>query len=250
MIQIALVGETPIVVEEGIKKNTPEKLIILHTRNEKKYKYEDVAKKLKAKIETKNRIPTKLVKVDAYDTNDVIQKILKIISYEKAHSKNFLERKDFAINITGGTKAMVAAAATASYLAGTRLYYVFHPEIAIGRDVVIELPIPSVPRDDNRGNTSKTTSIILQQIAKTEKTNNVKLLNDLKRRIRKITPQILQYHLTKLEKNDLITRSRGWIIGVSQYTGEPKMNNKLTTIQLTSTGEYYAEFPDLVGNIL
>ena len=27
MIQIALVGETPIVVEEGIKKNVPEKLI-------------------------------------------------------------------------------------------------------------------------------------------------------------------------------------------------------------------------------
>ena len=94
------------------------------------------------------------------------------------------------------------------------------------------------------------TSIILQKIARTEKTNNVKLLNDLKGRIRKITPQMLQYHLTKLEKNNLITRSRGWVTGVSQYTGQVKMNNKLTTIQLTSTGEYYAEFPDLVGNLV
>ena len=61
---------------------------------------------------------------------------------------------------------------------------------------------------------------------------------------------MLQYHLTKLEKNNLITRSRGWVTGVSQYTGQVKMNNKLTTIQLTSTGEYYAEFPDLVGNLV
>jgi hypothetical protein len=47
MIQIALVGETSIVVEEGIKKNVPEKLFILHTKNESNFKFEDKAKKLK-----------------------------------------------------------------------------------------------------------------------------------------------------------------------------------------------------------
>ena len=252
MIQIALVGETPIVVEEGIKKNVPEKLIILHTKNETRYKYETIAKRLKNKIEKQNKIPTKLIKVDAYDTNDVIQKILKIISYEKKMSKKHLERNDFAINITGGTKAMVAAAATAAYLAGARLYYVFHPEVASGKDLVAELPVPSIPLDDSRGNTTKTTSIILQQIAKYDKVNNVRLLDDLKKKIKKLTPQKLQYHLNKLETNNLITRERGWVtITVSRTTGKEKIktDNKKTTIQLTSTGQYYAEFPDLIGNL-
>ena len=33
MIQIALVGETPEVVEEGLRHDVPEKLYILHKKN-------------------------------------------------------------------------------------------------------------------------------------------------------------------------------------------------------------------------
>ena len=44
MIQIALVGETPQVVKEGIRKNVPEKLFILHTKNEPRYKFQDKQK--------------------------------------------------------------------------------------------------------------------------------------------------------------------------------------------------------------
>ena len=79
MIQIALVGETPVVVEEGIRKNVPEKLYILHTKNEVHFKFANDAKKLKKKIETNSKIPTELVQVQAYDMGDVIQKILKVI---------------------------------------------------------------------------------------------------------------------------------------------------------------------------
>ena len=50
MIQIALVGETPEVVEEGVRKNVPEKLFILHTKNETHYKFQNEAKKLGRKI--------------------------------------------------------------------------------------------------------------------------------------------------------------------------------------------------------
>ena len=257
MIQIALVGETPVVVEEGIRKNVPEKLYILHTKNEVHFKFANDAKKLKKKIETNSKIPTELVQVQAYDMGDVIQKILKIISNEKKKSKKFLDRKDFAINITGGTKAMVAAASTACYLAGARLYYVLNPDVAKGNDMVIELPVPSIPRDDSKGNTTQTTSIVLQEIAKTEKTNNGVLIGKLQKNksVKKLTPQKLQYHLKKLEENNLITISRGWTTGKitkDSFTGEsvaPKINQKLTTIQITSTGKYYAEFPDLVGNI-
>ena len=250
MIQIALVGETPEVVEEGLRHDVPEKLYILHTKNESRYKFQDKAKNLKRKIRSNYDIPTELVMVGAYDTNDVISKILKIIAKERKQSRS-LERSDFAINITGGTKAMVAAASTASYIAGSRLYYVLNPEQARGTDIVLELPVPSIPRNDNRGNTTKTTSIVLQFIGKLGKTNNSILLQKLRDsgKITKLTPQKLQYHLQKLEANNLITITRGWVRGINRDTGQPRINRKLTTIELTITGEYYAEFPDLVGNI-
>ena len=250
MIQIALVGETPEVVEEGVRKNVPEKLFILHTKNETHYKFQNEAKKLGRKIASEYQIPTVLVLVGAYDTDDVINKILIIIAKERKQSRS-LERSDFAINITGGTKAMVAAASTASYIAGSRLYYVLNPEQARGTDIVLELPVPSIPRNDNRGNTTKTTSIVLQFIGKLGKTNNSILLQKLRdsRKITKLTPQKLQYHLQKLEANNLITITRGWVRGINRDTGQPRINRKLTTIELTITGEYYAEFPDLVGNI-
>ena len=189
--------------------------------------------------------------VGAYDTEDVIKKILKIIAKERKQSKS-LERSDFAINITGGAKAMVAAAATASYIAGSRLYYVLLPEEARGKDLVKELPVPSIPRNDSRGNTTKTTSIVLQFIGKLGKTNNSLLLHKLQdsRKITKLTPQKLSYHLQKLEANKLITIERGWVHGTNPRTGQPRINRTLTTIELTVQGEYYADFPDLVGDIV
>ena len=280
MIQIALVGETSIVVEEGIKKNVPEKLFILHTKNESKFKFEDKAKELKEKIELQYKIPTKLKKVGAVDMDDIISTILKIILKEKEESKKFLQRSDFAINITGGTKAMVAAASTAAYLAGSRLYYVLDPKNFKGNDLVLELPVPSIPRNDDKGKTSKTSSIILELIGKFGKVNNSRLFDqldmgngkkcphckliqgkhfdDAKKHFKSkhpmkgfvdgLTPQKLQYHLAKLEDHELITITRGW--KTKGKAGECKTNNKQRTIEITNTGKYYAEFPDLVGDIL
>ena len=230
MIQIALVGETSIVVEEGIKKNVPEKLFILHTKNESKFKFEDKAKELKEKIELEYKIPTKLKKVGAVDMNNIISIILGIIMKEKKESKKSLQRKDFAINITGGTKAMVAAASTAAYLAGSRLYYVLDPKNFKGNDLVLELPVLAIPRNDDKGKTSKTSSIILELIGKFGKVNNSRLFDQLdmgngkkcphckliqgkhfddakkhfktkhpmKGFVDGLTPQKLQYHLAKL----------------------------------------------------
>jgi len=283
MIQIALVGETSIVVEEGIKKNVPEKLFILHTKNESKFKFEDKAKELKEKIELEYKIPTKLKKVGAVDMNNIISIILGIIMKEKKESKKSLQRKDFAINITGGTKAMVAAASTAAYLAGSRLYYVLDPKNFKGNDLVLELPVPSIPRNDDKGKTSKTSSIILELIGKFGKVNNSRLFDqldmgngkkcphckliqgkhfdDAKKHFKSkhpmkgfvdgLTPQKLQYHLTKLQANDLITITRGWVTEIKDnFTGQYKTDYKQTTIEITNTGKYYAEFPDLVGTIL
>jgi len=250
MIQISLVGLTPVVVEEGLRKSMPEKLYIIHTKNESNYKFESEAKKLQNKIEKQHKIPTTLLKVDAFDMDEIIRIILSTISQEKKHNPK-LTKKDFAINITGGTKLMVAAASTAAYLAGSRVYYVMESSKYRGEDLVKELPMPVRPEDDNRGNSSRTTMIILEKIKKLKKCTNKMLLEEIRKDSRLKKNQRMEYHLKKLLENNLITITAGWEKPtVNQRTGKHDIDYKKRAIQLTSSGEYYAEFPGLMGSII
>jgi len=250
MIQLALVGLTPIVVEEGLRKSIPDKLYIIHTKNESNYKFETEAKKLKTKIESQHKIPTILVKVDAFDMDEIIHTILITINKERKKNPN-LTKKDFAINLTGGTKLMVSAAATAAYLAGARVYYVMESSKYRGEDLVKELPMPVRPEDDNRGNTSRTTAIILEKIKKLGKCTNQILLDEVRKDRRLKKNQRIQYHLKKLIENNLISITAGWEKRTrNPKTGKPDVDYKKRTIQLTPSGEYYADFPGLMGSIV
>ena len=257
MIQIATVGDAQIVVKEGLRKNPPEKLYILHTENErsksdfddalkkakpkersflKTQQYNDNAEKLRKEILDEFKIPVELVKVGKYDTYDVIREIQSIISKEKKKNTK-LQGSDFAINITGGTKAMVAGAACSAYLAQTKMYYVLQYHEAKGKELVMELPVPSRVNSKNTisGSSTNTTSRILQKIwelnppvgrskllenlqrdekfptetfkaekKKGKKTGNYKKVTIFK----SITPQTLNFHLNKLEDSNIIIRKR------------------------------------------
>ena len=249
MIQIAMVGRTPIVVEEGLKKAMPDKLYILYTKDESDFKFEVEAKNLKKKIEDVYKVSTSLLKVDAFDMDQIIKTILCTIQAER--KKSSLTKKDFIINITGGTKLMVAAASTAAYLAGSRVFYVMDSSKYRGEDIVKELPMPIRPEDDNKGNTSKTTSIVLEKIKKLGKCTNNMIIEEMRKDPRLKKNQRLDYHLKKLEANNLISRTLGWEKpNKNPRTGRRKIDLKLRTITLTSLGEYYAEFPGLIGSIL
>ena len=250
LIQIALLGETSIVVEEGLKKSLPDKLYIIHTKNEENYSFELEAHKLKTKIETQYKIPTKLLRVDAFDIDQNIRIILTTITNEKKANPSLVKR-DFAINITGGTKPMVAAASTAAFLAGSRIYYVREASKQRGDDLVKELPMPAIPEDDSRGNTSRTTAIVLQKIKKLEKCTNQMLLDEVRKDRRLGINQRIEYHLKKLEQKGLITISLGWQTKkINSRTGKPYIDRKRRTIMLTSSGEYFAEFPGLMATII
>lgn len=262
MIQIATLGLTPVVVEIGLQKIHPNKLYLIHTENVKggtiKEQVEDQAKKLKKNIEKNFRIEVNLRKVDKFDTSAVIYSILDIIKKERDQDSN-LNSKDFVINITGGTKAMVAGAACAAYLAQTKMYYVLDPNESKGKEPVIELPVPTRAVDDHKGNTTKTTSIILQKILEFSPTNNKHLLEKLanekievirprmegkKSKVyKKINGQLLSYHLKKLEDAGCITKKRGWQKG-------NKKDDKLNTIEITETGRFYAYYPDVIGEVV
>jgi hypothetical protein len=112
---------------------------------------------------------------------------------------------------------------------------------------VKELPLPARPQNDNRGNTSKTTAIILEKIKKLGKCNNMMLLEAVQKDRRLKKNQRIQYHLDRLRERDLITITHGW---ECKRQGKTKVDYKKRTIQLTVTGQYYTEFPDLIGDII
>jgi len=250
LIQLALVGLTPVVVEEGLRKSMPDKLYIIHTKNESNYNFEDEAKNLKNKIDVSYKVPTELLMTDAFDMDQIIKTILTAISREKKRDSS-LTRKDFVINITGGTKLMVAAAATAAYLAGARVYYVMEPSKFRGDDLVKELPMPVRPEDNSRGSTSRTTSIVLEKIKKLGRCTHQMLLEEIRKDSRVKKNQRIEYHLKKLAETNLISISIGWEKKkTNPKTGRPEVDYKRRTIQLTPSGEYYAEFPGLMGSIV
>lgn len=299
MIQIATVGDTQIVVKEGLRKTPPKKLYILHTDNErteenfekdiknakpkerdflKIQQYRNNAEKLRKEIQDEFKIQVELVMVGKYDTYDVIREIQGIISKEKK-KKRKLQGNDFAINITGGTKAMVAGAACSAYLAQTKMYYVLQYHEAQGKELVMELPVP--PRAKNRntisGSTENTTSRILQKIwelnppvglqklletlqkedgmpteklraeKKKDKTGKYKKTGNFKKKIilKSITPQTLNFHLNKLEDSNIIIRKRG-----IEKTESRKIDRKSTIIDLTDFGHLHAAYPETIGDII
>lgn len=253
MIQIALVGKSPIVVEEGLKKFMPTKVYILHTKDDAEYKFEEEAKKLKLTIESRYNINTSLLEVNAFEMNQIIKTILSTILKER--NKSELRKNDFVINITGGTKLMVAAASTAAYLAGARVIYVMDPSKYRGEDLVKELPMPIRPENDNLGNTSKTTALVLEKInklvKKLGKCNNRMLLTEIQKDPKSRSIKRIEYTLNILENNNLITRTAGWETSKkNNKTGKNIINRKLKTIRLTPTGEFYAEYPGLMGSIV
>ena len=299
MIQIATVGDTQIVVKEGLRKTPPEKLYILHTENERTKKefdevikkvkpkeksflkiqqYKDNAGKLRKEILDEFKIPVELVKVGKYDTYDVIREIQEIISKEK--KKNLkLQGNDFAINITGGTKAMVAGAACSAYLAQTKMYYVLQYHEAKGKELVMELPVPPRVKSRNTisGSTESTTSRVLEKIwklnppvgrqkllqnlqdeygmptevLKSQKKKNAagkyKKTGDYRKQtvFKSITPQTLNFHLNKLEDLRLIDRKRG-----TEKTVSGKTDRKSIIIDLTDFGRLRAAYPETIGDII
>jgi len=55
----------------------------------------------------------------------------------------------------------------------------------------------------------------------------------------------------KLLENNLISITIGWEKPTKNLkTGKPQIDYKKRTIQITSSGEYYADFPGLLGSIV
>lgn len=258
MIQIATFGSTPIVVTKGLEWKVPEKLFLLYTEGKhrgddgKVHDYPKEAKEFVKDAEKQFNLKGEFVLVNAFDINSVMHSILKIISDERKQNPK-LKLDDFVVNLTGGTKPMVAAAATAVYIANVKAIYIHDEKYTKNQETVKILPIPKRPINDDKGNTSKTTSIVLEKIKQLGKCTH-KMLRDKVREDRRIRKknQRIEHSLKILTDRQLITIEKGWVAPNakrSPYTGEYQKDTRHVTIQLTETGKYFADFPDLVGNL-
>jgi DNA-binding MarR family transcriptional regulator len=144
VIHISLIGRNPEHIWDGLKEIIPaEKLYLLHTSNTSKDNFVEIAKKTKEEIQ-KIFCDTILVEVNAFNMMSVWNAIDKIVT-DEMNKDAMLSPKDFAVNVTGGTNMMAAAATIAATLTGCKAYYVYDRRIDKGRKKYTEeLPIPPI----------------------------------------------------------------------------------------------------------
>jgi len=170
-----------------------------------------------------------------YKIFDIIKKELK--------QNDELTTRDFLINVTGGTKLMVSAAATAAYIARTRAYYV-HDKREVKRDqYAVELPIPIMPKPNS---TQKRQQEVLKSIATYGKITNSQLKEKLKMNAKNLT-----YHIRQLSEKKLITVERGVARtktisgGINGQRGYKKeiVDMKQIMIKITPAGRLQDRYP-------
>lgn len=143
-IHIAPIGINTEHVIQWIKETTPiEKIWLIHSKQGKE-DFPKIAKELSNKIKSfyeDCQIDVKIIE-NSFGIDDTMDKIQEIVFEEESTNPN-IERKDFLINVTGGTNSMAAAAILSATLLGTKAHYIKDKrQDKKSKKFVIELPIP------------------------------------------------------------------------------------------------------------
>jgi Family of unknown function (DUF6293) len=119
-------------------------LWLIISKKDEKTDFPGIAKKLEEDLTRSydGLIVKRRVIDDPLSVDPTIDAIYQIILDEEQNDPSLI-RKDFAVNITGGTNAMGAAALLSATLFGTKAYYVRHPQKddPRGKTYVDELPV-------------------------------------------------------------------------------------------------------------
>ncbi len=122
-------------------------LWIIHSKKTPKWDFPKIAKKLETELEKaypQITIKKKIIE-SAFSEDPTIDAILQIILEEEDEDTSLI-RKEFVVNITGGTNIVAAAAILAATFYGTRAHYVKEPQKGDprGTKYVYELPIQPI----------------------------------------------------------------------------------------------------------
>jgi hypothetical protein len=122
-------------------------LWLIHSKKNTKFDFPKIAKKLEKELNTaypQITIKKKIIE-SAFSEDPTIDAILEIIRKEEAQDSSLI-RKEFVVNITGGTNIVAAATILAATFYGTRAHYVKEPQKGDlrGMKYVYELPIQPI----------------------------------------------------------------------------------------------------------
>ena len=136
------------------------KIYLIHSKKGKidfPRKAKDLEKKIKsnyAGVEVIKRVIGNPLHID-----DTLEEIIKII-YDELEDESIIN-KEIAINVTGGTNAMAAAAILAATMRGTKAYYVLDRRMnPRQKSYVEELPVPSIGVAEMNTNAKKVLDLI------------------------------------------------------------------------------------------
>lgn len=207
-LHIATVGKSPGPIIEGIRVYPIDDLYMLYNKGSRKEAFEIKKSAINWKLECN------MIEVDQFDIENIFVTIL-LIQRRNLGSKIY-------INVTGGTKIMSNAAFLAGYLIGATIYYIREAqENESLQDCVIELPVPKIQLDDIDENQQKILSHLLINNGKIT-TGTTELSKNLH-----LKPQLISYHLKRLETANLIINEK---------------KGRINIINLTSAGRFAAKY--------
>lgn len=211
-VHISTVGLTKEPIFHGMNAYPVDKLILLHSNDDKsKENSHEIAK-----VAEKMEIICEVQEVDAFDLENVL---ITIMDFHKKHKQDNL-----SINLTGGTKVMASAALLSGYILGVRIYYILDGSIEKNqgkgiKELTIELPVPKTNIDDLEETQRNILSYVYQENGLLERANTA-IHEALK-----ITKQNASYHLKQLNDKELISLT---------------IDGRNKIVKLTNTGKLFA----------
>lgn len=206
-LHIATVGNTVEPIIEGIRTHPIDDLFLLY--NEGSHKEAIDIKKSAEKW----KLNCRLTEVKQFDIEDIFVKILLI------KTKNPSSR--ISINVTGGTKVMSNAAFFAGYMIGANIYYIRKASDNESlQECVINYPVPKIQMEDIDNNQKRILAYLLK-----EETEIFSGTTELSSKLN-LKPQLISYHLKKLENANLISIKKKGRINILSLTGAGRFASK------------------------
>lgn len=216
---IALIGKTAEPVLSGYQHyGEVKKLYLLHSPDDKEFKFRGLALEVKKKLEDVGFDGVELRQINAFDMNNITSTMIAIVDQEKP---------PYFVNITGGTNLMAGAACAAAFFIGAKAYYVLGKRGGkMAESEIIELPLPNIPyyRTINKSQLE-----VLEWLSRLGGVaTNSRLRDSLG-----TSPQVMSYRVKELVRKDLVNVLRGQ---VPTAGGEMKADRRANTVQLTEAG--------------
>ena len=190
-------------------------------------KYQESADEVEDFLEKAN-IPATMKPIDEYDFSKIMDCIVDINNTETEKGV----KKQYSINVTGGTKIMGFAAYSSAYFIGATVYYV--KETDDNTPIEKQIMTLMTTKPPKQSKTEKKFRTILNFIQEETSANKVVTSTKICDKFG-FTKQQVAYYIKNMREDGMITVSNG-------IEDNGKMNYSFNSIKLTQQGQMIAKF--------